>query len=57
MASALGIGVQSDEELKTLLRYDDMPSWKQRFVDRNRAFYLEHKEFIDDWIQKYDMER
>lgn len=53
--NCFGIGIQSDEELKTSLQYDDMPSWKQRFVDRNRAFYLEHKKFIDEWIQKYDM--
>ena len=32
-----------------------MPSWKQRFVRKNRELYLENKEFIDGWIERYDM--
>ena len=32
-----------------------MPDWKKRFVDKNREFYLEHKDFIDPWIERYDM--
>lgn len=35
--------------------YCDLPDWKRRFVDKNRAFYLRHKNFIDKWVQKYDM--
>lgn len=36
-------------------RVGDMPKWKQRFVRKNRNFYLQHREFIDDWIQRYDV--
>lgn len=36
-------------------RVCDMPEWKQRFVRKNRNFYLQHREFIDDWIQRYDV--
>lgn len=36
-------------------RVGDMPEWKQRFVRKNRNFYLQHREFIDDWIQRYDV--
>ena len=32
-----------------------MPDWKKRFVDKNREFYLEHKDFINPWIKRYDM--
>ena len=32
-----------------------MPDWKKRFVDKNREFYISHKDFIDEWIQRYDM--
>ena len=33
----------------------EMPSWKQRFVLKNREFYKENKDFIDKWINKYDV--
>ena len=33
----------------------DMPYWKQRFVRKNRAFYLKHKCFIDSWIAKHNV--
>lgn len=29
--------------------YRDMPPWKQRFIDQNRDFYLDHKRVIDAW--------
>ena len=35
--------------------YKELPDWKKRFVDKNRKFYLENKDFIDKWIVKYDM--
>ena len=33
----------------------EMPEWKQRFVRKNREFYLKHKVFIDKWVDKYDV--
>lgn len=53
--SCFGVGVEDTEDLKKSLDYDEMPDWKKRFVDKNRDFYLEHKEFIDPWIERYDM--
>lgn len=34
---------------------NEMPKWKQRFVRNNRAFYIKHKHFIDDWINRYNV--
>lgn len=53
--SCFGVGEPDTEVLKTNLKYDEMPDWKKRFVDKNRQFYLDNKEFIDQWIAKYDM--
>ena len=53
--SCFGVGIQNTDDLKSSLGYDDMPDWKKRFVDKNREFYLEHKDFIDPWIERYDM--
>ena len=33
----------------------EMPSWKKRFVLKNRELYLNNKEFIDKWIKKYNV--
>lgn len=53
--SCFGIGIEDDDELKKLLGYDEMPDWKKRFVEKNREFYMAHKLFIDEWINRYDM--
>jgi DNA (cytosine-5)-methyltransferase 1 len=53
--SCFGVGISDTEVLKESLGYDNMPVWKKNFVNKNRAFYLEHKEFIDSWIEKYQM--
>lgn len=29
-----------------------MPEWKQKFALKNRKFYLNHKDFIDRWIEE-----
>ena len=50
-----GVGIEDTQELKSKLNYDSMPSWKQRFVDKNREFYLSHREYIDSWIEEYQM--
>lgn len=28
----------------------DLPEWKQKFIQSNRDFYKEHKDFLDDWL-------
>ena len=53
--SCFGVNVEDTEDLKRMLSYDQMPNWKKRFVNKNRQFYMEHKDFIDSWIVKYDM--
>ena len=53
--SCFGVGITSTEEFKTNLDYDKMPDWKKRYVDKNRELYLDHKEFIDQWVEQYDM--
>lgn len=53
---SFGVGVDDTE---TVYReqgyYDGMPEWKQAFLRQNRIFYLDHREFIDEWVEKYDM--
>lgn len=53
--NCFGVNIDDTDELKNSLNYEDMPDWKKRFVDKNREFYLTHKEFIDSWIDRYDM--
>lgn len=38
-------------------KIQDMPVWKQRFVRKNRGFYLKHKVFIDRWIRQHNVMR
>ena len=50
-----GVGYTKTKWFYKSVGYYDMPDWKKRYVDRNRELYLAHKEYIDDWIQRYDM--
>lgn len=34
---------------------NEMPKWKQRFVRKNRDFYIKHKAFLDLWIKKHNV--
>lgn len=53
--NCFGVGIDDTDILKNQLNYEEMPAWKKRFIDKNRAFYLENKDFIDSWVVKYDM--
>lgn len=33
--------------------YSHFPLWKQKYCEKNRKLYLENKEFIDVWAEKY----
>lgn len=35
----------------------DAPEWKQEFEEKNRKFYLEHKDLIDEWFLKFPVVR
>ena len=50
-----GLNIKNTSYYKKKIKYNEMPSWKQKYVMNNRKLYLKNKEFIDDWIQKYDM--
>lgn len=52
---SFGIGEDDDNMVFALQGYDSMPKWKQNFLRRNRKFYLDHKEFIDQWVEDYKM--
>lgn len=52
---SFGLGVDDDKVVFDAQGYNDMPSWKQNFLRRNRQFYLDHRLFIDDWVKKYNM--
>ena len=50
-----GIREENTDRVKKEIKYDEMPEWKQKYVDKNRAFYLQHKDFIDAWVDRHDM--
>lgn len=52
---SFGLGINDDKAVFDAQGYDDLPKWKQRFLQNNRRFYLEHRSFIDEWVEKYDM--
>lgn len=51
----IGFPVWSDEFRK---EYDykncGFPDWKVTFIQKNREIYNNNKEFIDDWLEKWD---
>ena len=52
-----GEDYKADSAFLKKVGYKSMPDWKQRFVSRNRKFYLENKNAIDAWIKKWSMEK
>jgi DNA (cytosine-5)-methyltransferase 1 len=36
---------------------EDAPEWKKEFESKNRQFYLEHREVIDDWLKQFPVVR
>jgi len=46
---------EDGKQMRTSMRISEMPKWKQKFIRKNRKFYLKHKKNIDEWINKYDM--
>lgn len=35
--------------------YSSLPQWKQDYIRKNRDLYKTHKEFIDSWLEKYNV--
>ena len=52
---SFGLGEDDDEVVYAQQGYEDMPGWKQNFLRHNRKLYLDNREFIDIWAEKYDM--
>ena len=52
---SFGVGIDDDRLFRQKQGYNKMPSWKQKYVDNNRALYLKNRVFIDKWIKKYQM--
>lgn len=50
-----GLNIKNNTYFKKKVKLKEMPEWKQNYVMKNRELYLNNKEFIDGWIQKYDM--
>jgi len=53
--NSFGINIKCNRVFKRKLGYGEMPEWKKKFVDNNRKLYLKNKDFIDDWINRYNM--
>ncbi len=52
---SFGLNEDDTQEVFNKQSYNDMPKWKQNFLRRNRQFYLDNRQYIDEWIEKYDM--
>lgn len=52
---SFGLGQDNNSIVYNAQGYDDMPNWKKNFLRQNREFYLSNKNFIDEWVKKYDM--
>ena len=50
-----GLNIKDNAYFKRKAKIKEMPGWKQNYVMKNRQLYLNNKEFIDSWIEKYDM--
>jgi DNA (cytosine-5)-methyltransferase 1 len=52
---SFGVGNDDTEVVYASQGYDDMPGWKKNFLRRNRELYLSNQEYIDLWVEKYNM--
>lgn len=54
--SCFGAGIDNDDVFHRKIGYEKMKDWKKRFVDHNRELYLSNRQFIDDWLIRYNMQ-
>ena len=52
---SFGLGEKDSNLVFANQGYDDMPKWKQGFLRHNRELYLNNRQFIDIWVEKYNM--
>jgi DNA (cytosine-5)-methyltransferase 1 len=64
--SSFGLGIDDTKSFRQSVRYYDLiikdgkevpfvPDWKKKYIDFNRNFYLDNREFIDDWVIRHNM--
>ena len=53
--SAMGIDSEDTNLFFENVGFEQMPGWKKNFYRKNRAFYLENRDFIDDWVRRHKM--
>lgn len=53
--SHFGIGVDKDAIFFKSIGASSMPGWKQNYLRHNRHFYHLHREFVDEWVERYRM--
>ena len=51
------IGYNYNTDLEFILSYDwkDIPDWKRLLIFKSRIMYTKNRNFINEWINKYDM--
>lgn len=42
------------DEFREEYEYANLPSWKQNFIVKNRAFYKRNRGFIDRWLKRHN---
>lgn len=52
---SFGVGEDDTEKVYFQQGYNDMPGWKKNFLRHNRELYLNNRQYIDTWINQYDM--
>lgn len=52
---SFGLGEKDSNLVFANQKYDDMPKWKQSFLRHNRELYINNRQFIDNWVEKYNM--
>lgn len=52
---SFGIGENDTEKVYSAQGYASMPDWKKNFLRHNRDLYLDNRDFIDEWVERFDM--
>lgn len=53
--NSFGLGIDDDEKFRQEIGYYEMPDWKKIYVKKNRALYVENRQFIDNWVEEHNM--
>jgi len=53
--NCFGLGIEFDRTFFNEIGLEKMPGWKQNYVRRNRHLYQMNRDYIDSWVQRYNM--